>query len=147
AGIIEFGKGFNYWLNLNHLANEGARWVAVDKLPPSNQSPDLDAVQTYLVDHVTTQELQANVSSDLANNIKVCVRPASPGNPPQVGDEVNVTVRTSYALPLVASVANLADSLFGDGEASFGDINLVGSASVRLEQPLSNPTPGYATCN
>ena len=37
AGIIEFGKGFNYWLNLNHLANEGARWVAVDKIPPTRR--------------------------------------------------------------------------------------------------------------
>ena len=25
VGLIEFGKAFNYWLSLNHLANEGAR--------------------------------------------------------------------------------------------------------------------------
>jgi Flp pilus assembly protein TadG len=34
VGIFEFGKAFNYWIDLNHLANEGARWAAVDKVPP-----------------------------------------------------------------------------------------------------------------
>ena len=35
VGIIEFGKAFNYWIDLNHLANEGARWAAVEKVPPT----------------------------------------------------------------------------------------------------------------
>ena len=33
VGMIEFGKAFNYWLSLNHLANETARWAAVDTSP------------------------------------------------------------------------------------------------------------------
>ena len=153
AGMIEFGKGFNYWLNLNHLADEGARWVAVDKIPPTTQDPDLDDVRTYLVSQITTQELQDNVKADDAvpatpttyENIGVCYRPAVANDPPQVGDEVRVTIKTKYSLPLVASVANFADSLFGNGQSTFGDLTLAGSASVRLEQPISAGSP-YPEC-
>ena len=57
AGVIEFGKAFNYWLTLNHLANEGARWAAVNKIPPSNAAPDNCAIRTYLLTQVAGQEL------------------------------------------------------------------------------------------
>ena len=29
-GIIQFGIGLNYWLDLNRIANQGARWAVVD---------------------------------------------------------------------------------------------------------------------
>src|SRR5437588_12608003 len=31
--IVDFGKAINYWLDETHLANEGARWAAVDNWP------------------------------------------------------------------------------------------------------------------
>ena len=34
AGIIYFGIGLNYWLDMNRVANQGARWAAVDNWPP-----------------------------------------------------------------------------------------------------------------
>ena len=30
VGIIQFGIGLNYWLDLNRIANQGARWAVVD---------------------------------------------------------------------------------------------------------------------
>ena len=30
VGIIQFGIGLNYWLDLNRLANQGARWAVVN---------------------------------------------------------------------------------------------------------------------
>lgn len=146
AGIIEFGKGFNYWLNLNHLANEGARWVAVDKLPaygstPSTQSPTKALLTSYLVGQITTEELRTKIEGD-ANAITVCTTPSS-GLTPLVGDQVRVRIRTPYALPLVASVADFASKLVGGGSSTFGTLTLAGSATVRLEQPLTNGSPGY----
>ena len=32
-GIFEFGKAINYWIDQNQIASEGARWVAVNKVP------------------------------------------------------------------------------------------------------------------
>ena len=34
-GMIDFGKAINYWIDETHLANEGARWAAVNKNPGS----------------------------------------------------------------------------------------------------------------
>ena len=33
AGIILFGIGLNYWLDINRLSNQGARWAAVNAYP------------------------------------------------------------------------------------------------------------------
>ena len=30
VGIIQFGVGLNYWLDLNRIANQGARWAVVE---------------------------------------------------------------------------------------------------------------------
>ena len=38
-GILSSAKAFNNWIDLNHLANEGARWAAVDKVPPHRRPP------------------------------------------------------------------------------------------------------------
>ena len=38
-GIVQFGKAFNNWIDLNHLANESARWAAVNKIPPHDGQP------------------------------------------------------------------------------------------------------------
>jgi Flp pilus assembly protein TadG len=32
-GMLDFGKAFNYWIDETHLANEGARFAAVNKNP------------------------------------------------------------------------------------------------------------------
>ena len=34
VGIIQFGIGLNYWLDMQRIANQGARWAAVDNWPP-----------------------------------------------------------------------------------------------------------------
>ena len=30
AGIIQFGIALNYWLDMQRIANQGARWAAVE---------------------------------------------------------------------------------------------------------------------
>src|SRR5215210_4185151 len=32
-GMLDFGKAYNYWIDETHLANEGARFAAVNKNP------------------------------------------------------------------------------------------------------------------
>ena len=34
-GMVQFGVGLNYWLDLNRLANQGARWAVVNCNPAS----------------------------------------------------------------------------------------------------------------
>ena len=33
VGIIQFGIGLNYWLDMQRIANQGARWAAVNNWP------------------------------------------------------------------------------------------------------------------
>ena len=33
VGIIQFGIGLNYWLDMNRLSNQGARWAVVNGYP------------------------------------------------------------------------------------------------------------------
>ena len=33
VGLLGFGRVFFYWISANHLANETARWAAVDRRP------------------------------------------------------------------------------------------------------------------
>ena len=44
GGIIYFGIGLNYWLDMNRVANQGARWAAVNNWPrycPRTDNPNL----------------------------------------------------------------------------------------------------------
>ena len=36
--IIDFGRAINYWIDTTHLASEGARLAAVDRVPPGSPS-------------------------------------------------------------------------------------------------------------
>ncbi len=39
AGVIQFGVALNYWLDLQRLANQGARWAVVNRYPDETQNP------------------------------------------------------------------------------------------------------------
>jgi len=75
VGMLQFGRVFYYWISVNHLANEGARWAAVDCDPSvSGCGTGAGNLQQYLYDSASTGELQSG--------LKVCiVPPASIGNP------------------------------------------------------------------
>jgi hypothetical protein len=118
VGLIEFGKAFNYWLSLNHLANEGSRWVAVDRLPVpapnGTNSPTVTDYETYLRNQVNSDELQQKLIAE-PDSIRLCR-----GGTGQVGDEATVIVKTPYSFP------------FG-----IGSVTLAGKSTVRLEQPVT----------
>jgi Flp pilus assembly protein TadG len=142
VGMIEFGKAFNYWLDLSHIANETARWAAVDTIPAYgtealNTTPSVDDLRLYAVAQIGSQELRDSVAPlGVPENVTICWTPTTAPAPatPQIGDAATVVVQAPYGLPLVSSVAELASNLFGSGSSSFGDVTLTGKATVRLEQ-------------
>ena len=38
VGIIQFGVALNFWLDMQRIANQGARWAVVDRYPLPNGS-------------------------------------------------------------------------------------------------------------
>src|SRR5215210_2288874 len=54
--MLEFGKAFNYWIDQTHLANEGARWAAVNRNP--SLTPLTQSLQQYVGARANTDELE-----------------------------------------------------------------------------------------
>ena len=108
VAIFHFGKVMNYWLDLNHVASEGARKAAVNTFASDGE------YDTYLRDRLETTELRTGGTSSIPNpaTIAVCLTEGT-----SVGDPVTVQVATDYSLPLIGT-----------------SITLRGSATMRMEQ-------------
>ena len=87
-GMLEFGKAFNYWIDQTHLANEGARWAAVDKNPGGG------TLQEYIASQANTAELRDGGTDSVPGAIEICID--FPNGTSQVGDPVRVTASASY---------------------------------------------------
>jgi hypothetical protein len=104
--LLQFGKVIYSYIDLTHLANEGARYGAVNKFP-SGGSPG-----GFLCPKLSD-------SGMTGRKVAVAFTAATPGSP-TAGDGVTVTVSESYQLiPFFAGAA----------------IPISTSASMRLEQP------------
>jgi Flp pilus assembly protein TadG len=106
--ILHFGKVMNYWLDLNHVASEGARKAAVNTFPS-----DADYV-TYVRGRLETGELRTGGTTSIptASTINICLPEGS-----DVGDPVTVQVAVGYSLPFIGTA-----------------VTLRGRATMRLEQ-------------
>jgi hypothetical protein len=117
AGIIQFGIALNYWLDMQRIANQGARWAAVNctrsaTTPPSYNpcSPDL---QTTLRQQALAEGLEKSV----------CVAITFPSGSQLKGDPVKVSLKAPFKLVPILGV---------------GSINLGADATMRMEwQPTA----------
>jgi hypothetical protein len=67
SGIIYFGIGLNYWLDEQRIANQGARWAAVNNWPTcprgsTDCSASSEQLQTYLKDQALSNGLRDSVT-------------------------------------------------------------------------------------
>jgi Flp pilus assembly protein TadG len=130
-GILDFGRAMNYKNELTQVANQVARYAAVNKSPIDGRSafPSCGSVKSYFASssplRVDTPEIATMIS-----NGTLAITPGS-----KVGDPVTVKFTTNFSfLPFISS------STFGIGKASS---SLSGSATMRLEQV---PTFGGGSC-
>lgn len=122
AGIIQFGIALNYWLDMQRIANQGARWAAVNNWPPDcpvgsavgacDGTPN-PTLQTSLRQEALSNGLQGNVT------IEVCYPANSGGTTEIAGNPVRVRLDSPFKLlPILG----------------WGTINLRADATMRLEQ-------------
>ena len=115
VGIIQFGIGLNYWLDMQRLANQGARWAAVDNYPgcprTGPKTPCNPTLQRYIACQPTSGALRPTVAISF---------PAA-GSDNQ-GDPVLVTLAHDFDLVPILGVGNLV---------------LRAKATMRLEQDAS----------
>jgi Flp pilus assembly protein TadG len=107
--ILHFGKVMNYWLDLNHVASEGARKAAVNTFTTDG------GYETYIRGRLETEELRTGGTTSIPSpaTVAVCLPEGS-----DVGDPVTVQVAVNYALPFIGTT-----------------VPLRGTATMRLEQP------------
>jgi TadE-like protein len=139
VGIIQFGIGLNYWLDLNRIANQGARWAAVDKYPNCNGTvgtPGCGVPATATNPTLKTYLESEPVSGGLQPTASICfdvpAPPALPALAGTVGQPVTVRVESDFTfLPIM----NLAK------------IRLRGKATMRIEQdPVVLKSQGISSC-
>ena len=118
--LVDFGKGMNDWLDLNHVASEGARKAAVNTFATAGE------YQTYVTDRLETSELKNGGSDSIpaAATVAICLPEGG-----DVGDPVTVQVSVAYHwIPFIDHT----------------DWQIRGTATMRLEQKAS--FSGVGTC-
>jgi Flp pilus assembly protein TadG len=127
VGIIQFGIGLNYWLDLNRMSNQGARFAAVNNWPtcPRTSAPTL-------APHASdgcTQTLQQYVVGQLGSNRCPAVTVSFPatGATDGIGDPVKVEVKSPFTFRAIMKL---------------GTINLVARTTMRLEQDATRFAAG-----
>lgn len=118
GGIIWFGIGLNYWLDMQRIANQGARWAAVNNWPPDclrgTQIPPGCPSPNTLQETLERQAIAGGLEDSVT--AQVCYPSAGSKN---VGDPVRVRLSAPFTLFWVTD--------------SF-QLELVAEATMRLEQ-------------
>lgn len=136
AGIIYFGIGLNYWLDMQRIANQGARWAAVNNWPPECPRGSVSCTQTPACEAATrngatlqnTLRCQA-LASGLEDNVQVSI--CYPAGTERVGDPVRVHLASDFNFFWVLDTVQ---------------IELVAEATMRLEQRPTLITGEVAPC-
>jgi len=113
SGIIWFGIALNYWLDMNRLANQGARWAVVNSYPgcprTGPNAPCSPTLQQYIACQPVATALKPTVDVSFPSG---AIR----------GDPVQVTLTSPFKFVPIVGI---------------GTITLKAKATMRLEQ-----TPG-----
>jgi Flp pilus assembly protein TadG len=120
-GILDFGRAFNYWIDETHLANEAARFAAVNR----NQG----GLQAYVKSQGTTCELRGDCTSkSIATPLQVCIEYPEGA---LAGKPVRVTATATYHwLPFLG--------------LGVTETTIRGTAEMRLEAPPTDVPAGCA---
>jgi len=149
GGIIYFGIGLNYWLDMNRVANQGARWAAVNNWPPQclrTDDPDppykgsrcdqstatcaqaLGATSPFHT-RARLQDVLRCQTRNPSTAVSICYPGVTLGNEDR-GDAVRVKLTAPYKFWFVNSLR----------------ITLTATATSRLEQKPTLITNEVASC-
>jgi Flp pilus assembly pilin Flp len=132
VGIINFGIALNFWLDMQRIANQGARWAVVDAYPgcPRSSAPGAGcatagAFQTFL----SNQKL---ANGEVIQPVICFESTSGGGGTPTAGDPVRVQITRQFPLRI---------PFF-----SFASISLHARATMRTEWDPTVYAPNPVTC-
>ena len=104
VGIIQFGIGINYWLDMNRLSNQGARWAVV------NAYPGCTRFDSNTLSCGTSTSLQRYIACQrLPSSLKPTVDVSFPSgsSATKFGDPVQVQVSSPYSFRAIMKLATI----------------------------------------
>ena len=127
VGIIQFGIALNFWLDLNRLSNQGARWAVVNAYPGcTDTSANNDQVACG-----TTTTLQRYIACQrLPGALKPTVDISFPGGAGTVGNPVQVQLTSPYTFRAIMKL---------------GTITLAAKTTMRIERNAVRYSAGSFT--
>jgi len=138
-GMIDVGKAVNYWNDETHLANEAARYAAVNKSPVTGAT-----INQAVHDEADSAELRNGGTGSVSSpGVQICIwfpenhhKYADPNvRDHEIGDSVQVIVHAQY---------NWLAYLVGNGLPSHSD--LTATSTMRIEQTYrANGSDFYTT--
>jgi Flp pilus assembly protein TadG len=129
VGIIQFGIGLNYWLDLNRMSNQGARFAVVNAWPTCPRTADNDAVAPHSGSDGCTQTLQEYIAGQLPSSRCPTVTISFPatGGTKVVGDPVKVELKSPFTFRAIMKL---------------GTLTLAARTTMRIEQDAVRYTSG-----
>jgi len=128
GGIIYFGIGLNYWLDMQRIANQGARWAAVNNWPPNcpvgTASPPGCPSPNTLQESLRRMAIADGLEKSMALPT-VCY----PTGSRTAGEPVRVRLQSDFTFFFIDRVR----------------VKLVGEATMRLEQSQEPADGGLIT--
>jgi hypothetical protein len=126
GGIIQLGIGVSDWHHVNRIANEGARYAAINDWPTCVEAPAVckgdvtcdDSLNNYL-------RCQARNAGLPPSTIRLCQPAAAASGAPEVGEPVTVRLTTR--------VTFLGGSRADRKKLDWLGITIRGQATMRLE--------------
>ena len=117
VGLINFGRVFFYWIEVNHLANETARWAVVDRNPYFGET---------LQEHA-----QRSATEEFRRDVAVCIDfPGASFASVGIGDPVRVRVQKPFSFTPILDLFS---------------VQINGSATMRVERIADGQDPSAYT--
>lgn len=133
--FVSFGKAVYYYIELTHVANEGAREASVNLPNATTPLPGgATSLKTYICNQFGTGS-ELYKGSGTVSPAAVGISYSGDPTPRAVGEPITVTVSTNYSwFPFM----------------NLGTFKITGSATMRIEQDTTANTSlntGSATCS
>lgn len=116
VGLIQFGVGLNYWLDLNRLANQSARWAVVNCNPASAKVCETSGGVADIREAIKEQRTSGG---NEITSVVVCYE-----NTKTVGQPLTVKIEAPLVFRQILGLEG---------------IRLRAKATMRIEQSLTHP--------
>ena len=126
GGIIQLALALNYWMDMQRIANQGARWAVVARYPLPNGTSCTSATAACNPSLQDSLAAQAEAQS-LDPRVSICF-PDGSSNP---GDPVKVRLESGFSFVPILGI---------------GTVTLGADAEMRIEQPRGTVYDATGDC-